>query len=293
MIQPALVAALAAVIGGAIAVGARDSRFVALGLGIAMVAAPLASSPEPTALAIAFRVVGALLAAYLLVASARAQSILGDGSGIGATAELATAAVAFCVGWFVVPVQPLAGPVAAQAAGVSLAGLAVAPLFGRDVLRAGAGAAILALGISMLFEAWVGPASALQQIVLTALLVGIVGATSLLISPSPSPATRRRSAAGVSGEASLLEASEELAAEVAGSRPDDAAAVTGAGAVRVPNAQAPASRSRRASRGAAPSWPPDQAAPLEEPAPARPKPTVAATPASTRARWLHPREPRR
>src|ERR1035437_4983380 len=139
MIQLAVVAAVAAVLGGVVAVSARDYRLVALGLLLAMVAAPLASSPEPAVLAIAFRVLGALLAAYLLWAAMRAQSIASEGSGIGAVAEVAAATTAFLIGWFVAPVKPLPGPLAAQAAGISLAALAVVPLAGRNVLRAGTG----------------------------------------------------------------------------------------------------------------------------------------------------------
>jgi len=295
MIQLPLVAALATVLGATVAVGARDSRLVALGLVFAMVAAPLASSPEPAALAIAFRIVGALLAGYLLVASARAQPMSSEGPGIGGAAELAAAAAAFAVGWFVGPVKPLAGPLAAQAAGISLAALAAGPLIGRDVLRAGSGAAVLALGISLLLEAWVGPASPLQQIALTALLVGLVGATSLLVSPSQSPATRRRSAAGARGEADLAGAADEPAdgGEAVEPRRGDVPAAPEAAPVPMPNGRVSISRSRRPSRQAAPAGPPDRAARADGEAPAQPEFPAAAAPASTRARRLHPREPRR
>jgi hypothetical protein len=292
MIQLASVAALATVVGGIIAVGARDSRLVALGLVLAMVTAPLASSPEPMALAIAFRVVGALLAAYLLVASARAQSITSEGTGIGAAAELAVAAAAFAVGWFVVPVKPLAGPVAAQAAGMSLVALAVVPLVGRDVLRVGSGAAILVLGISLLLEAWVGPASALQQIALTVLLVGIVGATILLISPNLAPATKRRPVAGATGE-DILEATDEPGFEEVGPGPGNAPVVAEPLSARAGRALVSTSRSGRTSRQAGPASPPDQAVPIEEDATARPETHVPVTGSSTRARRLRPREPRR
>jgi hypothetical protein len=52
------------------------------------------------------------------------------------------------------------------------------------VLRAGTAVAILGLGLNLLLWAWIGPASSLQQIVTTALLVGVVGATSLLMAPA-------------------------------------------------------------------------------------------------------------
>jgi hypothetical protein len=187
MIQLAALAAVAAVIGGVVAITARDSRTVAFGLLMAMVAAPAASSPEPSTLAMAFRVLGALLAAYLLWAAAGAGPVSSEGSSIGPTAELTVAVAAFCLGWFATPVKPLAGPVAAQAAGVCLIALAVVPLAGRNVVRIGVGAAMVTLGASLLLQAWTGPASPLEHVLIAGLLVGVVGATSLLMSPAGSP----------------------------------------------------------------------------------------------------------
>ena len=105
MIQPVEVASIAAVVGAVVAVAARDNRLVFLGLLVAMVAAMFVSSPEPTALVLAFRILGALLAAYLLWAVARARSIKSEGTEIGITAELAAAAAAYAVGWFMTPVR--------------------------------------------------------------------------------------------------------------------------------------------------------------------------------------------
>jgi hypothetical protein len=157
---------------------------VAAGLFLAMVAAPLVSSPEPTYTALVFRGLGALLAAYLLWAATRNGSISSEGSAVGVPAEVVAAAAAFCVGWYVIPVKPLAGPLAAQAAGIALVVLALGPLAGRNMLRGGVAIAVIALGISLLMEAWTVPASSLDQIVTTAVIVGIVGATGLLISPT-------------------------------------------------------------------------------------------------------------
>jgi len=78
---------------------------------------------------------------------------------------------------------PLPGSLAAQAAGVSLAAIAVVPLTGRDPLRSGTAVVTLIVAFSLLLEAWVGPSSPLQQLVWTGLLVGAIGATSVLISP--------------------------------------------------------------------------------------------------------------
>ena len=183
MIQLHDVAAVVVVCGGVAALTSRDARGVAAGLLVAMVASPLASSPAPSTLAMAVRGVGALLATYLLWTAARGGSVSGEGPSSGLPSEAALAAAAFCVGWWASPVAPLPGSLAAQAAGVSLAVLAVVPLAGRDPLRAGTALVGLIVAFSMLLEAWIGPASPLQQLVWTGLLVGATGATSLLISP--------------------------------------------------------------------------------------------------------------
>jgi hypothetical protein len=184
MIQLTMVAALAAVAGGVVAVTGRDSRLVAAGLFLAMVAAPLVSSPEPTYTALAFRLLGAVMVAYLLWAATRTDGISSEGSVIGAQAQVVAAVAAFCVGWYVVPVKPLSGPLAAQAAGIALVVVALGPLAGRNMLRSGVAIALMGLGISLLMEAWTLPSSSLDQILTTAVMVGIVGATGLLVSPS-------------------------------------------------------------------------------------------------------------
>ena len=183
MIQLHDVAAVVVVCGGVAALTSRDARGVAAGLLVAMAASPLASSPAPSALAMALRAVGALLATYLLWTAARGRSVSSEGSSSGLPAEVALAAAAFCVGWWASPVAPLPGSLAAQAAGVSLVVMAVVPLAGRDPLRAGTALVGLIVAFSMLLEAWIGPASPLQQLVWTGLLVGATGATSVLISP--------------------------------------------------------------------------------------------------------------
>ncbi len=230
MIEPVALAGVFAVIGGVLAVTARDVRLVAIGIVVAMVFAQLTSASQPTALAIAFRILGSLLAAYVLWASAGPRSIRSQGAGIGPVAEFAAAAAAFSVGWFVEPVKPLTGPVAAQAAGIALVAVSVVPLAGRDVFRLGAGVAVLVVGGSLLSEAWVGPASSLGQILVTALVVGIVGATSVLISPFDAPAARRVGLPGddaereTAGESRQADADQPVESSHAATVEPDAAA---------------------------------------------------------------------
>lgn len=200
MIEFATVAAIAAVAGGAVAVTARDRRTLSLGLAIALVAAPLASSPVPGTLALAARIAGALLAAELLFVATRAKSARSGGSAIGFAAEGAAAAAAFIVGLWVAPVKPLPGPATEQAAGLAILVLAAIPLTGKDVLRVGVGAALLALGLSMLRDAWLGTAQPFENLVVTALLVAILGAAGLL--------APRRSAESADPEGAADEASD-------------------------------------------------------------------------------------
>ena len=181
MLDAAVFAAVAVVLGGVVAASARDGRVVVLGLMLAAVAASLVASPLPGSLAVTARILGAMLAAYLLWAAAGSGSINSAGSAIGLVAEAAVAVAAFAVGLAMRPVDPLAGPVEAQAAGLSLIALAIVPLAGRDVFRMGVGVTLLTLGSSLLVGAWSGPTPPLEQLAMAALLVGIAGATSLLI----------------------------------------------------------------------------------------------------------------
>ena len=95
MIEPAVVAAVVVVGGGILAVSSRDGRGVAIGLLIAMGAAPLVASSFPQPLSVAARIVGAVRAGYLFWAAASGGRISGAGSAIGLAAETAVAVAAF------------------------------------------------------------------------------------------------------------------------------------------------------------------------------------------------------
>jgi hypothetical protein len=235
MIQPVVAAALIAAMGGVVAIAARDGRVVALGLLVAMVAAPFAASPQPSSLAVVFRVLGSLLAAYLLLAAAPSQSIASAGSGIGVLGETAVAGAAFSIGWFIAPVQPLTGPLAAQAAGVALVALAIVPLTGRDVFR-------------------VGSESSVGQIVLTALLVAMAGATSLLISPFDAITGKRMAAAEAPAAvpSAAGEPSADSGVEVTPATAEEAASMQATPAVTAPVPRGPAAR-KTARSSAAPT----------------------------------------
>jgi hypothetical protein len=185
MIEPAVLAAIGVVAGAILSVSARDGRVVAIGLLVAMVAAPLVASPLPDSLSVAARIIGAVLAAYLIWASARGPHSGSVGSAVGLAAETSLAAAAFAIGLSVSMVDPLPGPAVAQAAGLALIVLSVVPLVGRDTLRLGVGVTLLVLGCSLFTAAWLGATPPLAHLSVAALLVGIAGASSLTIARQP------------------------------------------------------------------------------------------------------------
>jgi hypothetical protein len=181
MISFAAAAGVIVVVSAALAVRASDGRLVTLAMFLALVAAPFASAQFPTSLEIAERAVAAALAGYVLWIAMQGGAVRSEGSGIGLFSELAVAGAAYVIGWWISPVQPLQGSLNEQAVGFALLALAALPLAGSSVLRAGIGVVLLVLGASFVTEAWVGPAPALGQLALTALLVAIPAGLSLLV----------------------------------------------------------------------------------------------------------------
>ena len=212
MIEPAVVAAAAVVAGAILSVSARDGRVVAIDMLVAMVAAPLVASPLPETMSVAARIVGAVLASYLLWTSAREQRQWGAGSTVGIAAETAFAAAAFAVGLSISLVSPLPGPQVAQAAGLALVALAVVPLFGRDVMRVGVGVVVLILGSTLLTAAWLGSTPPLAHLAVAWLLTGAAGVASLAVArlplaePTSAVAARRPAAETSQPTASVLRA---------------------------------------------------------------------------------------
>jgi hypothetical protein len=234
MISLPLAAGLVVVAAAAVAVTLSDGRAVAAALFVALAVSPFATDPLPGTLEIAARLVAALLAAYVLWIVMKGGAVRSEGTAIGVVAELAVAAAAYTAGWWLEPVQPLQAPVAEQASGFALVALAVLPLAGSNVLRAGIGVMLIALGASFVMQTWLGPAPALAQLALTALLLAVPAALSLLVDPDdvvppvvpavektrpeseaqPTPAPVRRPVleveapepAVIQGEAAILEA---------------------------------------------------------------------------------------
>jgi hypothetical protein len=195
----ATIAAVVVLAAGVVAVTARAGRLVIVGLTVAALAAPFVASPLPGSLALTARILGALAAAAVMWVAVETGRVGSSGTAAGPVAEVAAAAAAFAVGLVVRPVDPLAGPLAAQAAGLALLVLAVVPLLGRDVFRLGAAIVLLTLGCSLLLNAWSGPPLPLQHLAVAALILGVAGATCLLAPAMTEPLASEVEEASVGG----------------------------------------------------------------------------------------------
>ncbi len=181
--NPALAGvALAIMVGAIVAVSVRDARTAVLGLAVALVGAPILADPMADTTALAARVVGAVLAVYLLWIAVRDGDWGTSGSHLGWAAEGSLAAAAAIVGYGTHGLgAPALGPSLAQAAGFGLAALAVAPLVtGRDLVRVGIGLLFLMHGALLVRVALGGTPSALEELVTAGLVVGLGGAVAIL-----------------------------------------------------------------------------------------------------------------
>ena len=176
--NPALAGvALAVLLGAVVAVSARTARTAMLGLVLAMVGACFLAEPLPDSLGLAIRLVGTVLAGYLLWIAGRDRDARTGGSRLGWPAEILIAAAAAVVGFGSHGLgAPANGPALAQACGFAIAALAVAPLLnGRDILRIGLGAILLTIGAILVRAGLGGTPGNLEQVV-TAGFVAVVGA---------------------------------------------------------------------------------------------------------------------
>jgi hypothetical protein len=187
--NPILAVVALAVVGGAVvAVSARDTRTVLLALTVALVASPLLADPLASPLGLAARLVGAVLATYLLwvVARDRGDATLlpspTEGSRIGWPAEVLVAAAAFVVGVAAHGLgAPAAGPALASAAGFAVAALALTPVAtGRDVVRVGIGLLLLIDAALLVRAALGGTPSEVEELLTATMLVVLAGAVAAL-----------------------------------------------------------------------------------------------------------------
>jgi hypothetical protein len=180
-VNPALAGvALAVVLGAVVAASARNARSAVLGLILAMVGAAFVGDPPPDSLGLAGRLVGAVLAGYLLWIAGRDTNARTGGSRLGWPAELLVAGAAAVVGYGSHGLgAPAAGPVLAAASGFALVALAVAPVVnGHDVLRIGIGLSLLATGAILFRTSLGGTPAPLEQLAIAGFVAILGGVTA-------------------------------------------------------------------------------------------------------------------
>ena len=171
--------ALATAMAVAASLRARTARVAVLGMGAALVLSPLALSPLPPVLALAFWLVTALLATYLLLLAEREGPALLPPLPLGGWAEAAFVLVGLALGWVVAPVAgPGRGPATALAAGVAVAFAAV-PLaaFSRDTLRTAIGTVLVLDACGLVAAALAGTPGQLEVVALGLAIVGAAAAS--------------------------------------------------------------------------------------------------------------------
>jgi hypothetical protein len=187
-VNPILAGVAFAVVAGSVAaVSTRDARSATLAIALVLVVSPLVADPLAAPAGLAARLVGGVLAAYLMwiVVRDRPESRAGraetGGSRIGWPAEILVAAAAAVVGYSAHGLgAPALGPALASAAGFAVAALAVAPVItGRDVLRVGIGLLLLTDAGLLVRAALGGTPGPLEQLLSAALLAGLGGALAM------------------------------------------------------------------------------------------------------------------
>lgn len=187
--NPVLALAALVVVGAAIvAVSAREARTVVLALAVVLLVSPVIADPIAAPVGLAARLVGAILAGYLLWIAARDDASMKlahaptGGSRIGWPAEFLVAAAASVVGMSAHGLgAPAGGPVIASAAGFAVAALAVLPvLTGRDVLRVAIGCLLLLDAGLLVRTALGGTPGPLEQLLVALLLVTVAACAAAL-----------------------------------------------------------------------------------------------------------------
>lgn len=187
--NPILALAAAIVIGAAVvAVSAREARIVVLALAVVLLVSPVIADPVAVPVGLAARLVGAILAGYLLWIAARDDTTVRlshaptGGSRIGWPAEFLMAAAASVVGMSAHGLgAPAGGPVIASAAGFAVAALAMLPvLTGRDVLRVAIGCLLLIDGGLLVRAALGGTPGPLEQLLVALALVTVAACAAAM-----------------------------------------------------------------------------------------------------------------
>jgi hypothetical protein len=183
-VNPALAGLTCVVVAGAVtAVSAREPRAALLGLLVALLGAPLLADPLPGPLAIAARIVAAVLACQLLAIAIRGLTVQTVGTRLGWPVEALAAATGVVIGFGAHGLGgPGQGPAAAQAAGFAIGILAATPIVtGRDVLRLGIGSVLLLTAALLVRQGIGGTPPDLEQLATSGLVVGLGGAIGAIV----------------------------------------------------------------------------------------------------------------
>ncbi len=176
-------AALVLLAGALVAVSARDPRWILGGLVVCIGLAAVVADPLPSILAVAIRLVAAVLGADLVLLAVRGAPDPTQGAPLGPLSVALAGAAAVVVGYASSGVgSPAAGPALATAAGLGLATIAVGPLLlGRDIIRIGAGMALLATAAELVRAGLAGTPGPLEQAVIGLVTAGILGVTAAVV----------------------------------------------------------------------------------------------------------------
>ncbi len=147
-----------------------------------MVGAPFLAEPLAAPLGLAARLVGAVLAGYLLWVVTRGYRVRTVGSLVGWPTDTFLAIAAAVVGYGSHGLgAPADGPAIAAAAGFALAALAVLPVVtGRDILRVGLGLCLLLTGALLIRTSLGGTPNELEQLLTAGLVAALGGAVAVL-----------------------------------------------------------------------------------------------------------------
>ena len=190
--NPALAAVAIAILAGAVAaVFVRDARVAVLALAVVLLATPFLADPIAATSGLVARLIGAVLATYLLWIPVRDGAHPTGGSRLGWAADALVAGAAAIVGSVSHGLgAPATGPAAASAVGFALAATAIAPLLtGRDLVRVGIGLSLLLQGAVLVRVGLGGTPSALEELVIAGATAALGGAIGVLAMAARSDGT--------------------------------------------------------------------------------------------------------
>jgi hypothetical protein len=200
--------ALIATGGAVVAVSAREPRLATLGMLIALLATAYVAEPLPGMVALAARLVGTVLAGYLVWVALRDVTAAAVGPHLGWPGAAAIAIAAFVAGWLAAAAAgaalaslPLSGPsigigaqglvtgspVSRAAVGTAsaLVALAVGPvLINRGMLRVGLGLLLMVCAAELLVTAMTGPTDDIVVLAFGLLIAVTGGAVAALVTRS-------------------------------------------------------------------------------------------------------------